>query len=101
MEAIFQHDAATAVRTLIMRYAQCVDRRDCDGFAALFTEDAILGDDNFSYDTPEAIRAVPKSMEVYAKTYHVVWNHLSDLSNDSGTGEVYSDSPSVGSREAP
>jgi hypothetical protein len=83
------NESAEAVRNLVMRYAHCVDSKDCEGFGALFTADATLGDDNFSYRTAAEIRSVPKSMHVYAKTFHAVWNVLTDLSDNEGVGEVY------------
>ena len=78
------------LRRLIMRYAQCVDRRDADGFAALFASGAALEGETFRYDTREHIRAVPASMTTYTQTYHTVWNQIFDIADDSGTGEVYS-----------
>jgi hypothetical protein len=80
----------SALRRLIMQYAQCIDRRDEFGFAALFATGAVLDGETFRFGTPEEIRAVPGSMKVYTKTYHTIWNQLFEINGDGATGEVYS-----------
>lgn len=79
-----------ALRRLVMRYAHCCDRRDGDGFGALFAKDAVLEGPGFRFSTPRQIGGVPLLLNQFEKTYHTLQNLLFETSGDRATGEAYS-----------
>jgi hypothetical protein len=79
-----------ALRRLIARYAQCCDRRDGLGFAALFTDDAVLEGPGFCFRTRAEISGVPSLLDRFTKTYHTLLNHVIELHGEHAFGEAYS-----------
>jgi len=80
----------SALRRLIMRYAQGCDHRDGAGFASLFAPSAVLEGAGFRFATPQEIRGVPQQLTVFKKTYHTILNYVVDVNGDRATGEAYS-----------
>jgi len=90
-------DDEAALRALSARYASAADRRDVAAFLTIFDEEARLRVfDPSSSATPrtdrrgrDALAAIPKALERYASTFHLVGNALYDVTGDEATGEVY------------
>lgn len=80
----------SALRRLVMRYAQACDQRDGAAFAALYTPDAVLEGAGFRFAGSEEIGAVPKQLGVFKKTYHTLLNYLVEVNGDRAVGEAYS-----------
>ena len=90
--------AARALERLAFRYASTLDERDQKGFAALFTENAVLtlvrrhrdAADELSRWTGHAeLRLVPEGLKRHLRTLHLVGNRLYELSGDTASGRVY------------
>jgi hypothetical protein len=79
-----------AIRHLVGAYASCCDRRDGDGFAALFAPGAVFESASRSITSPEELRAIPGILLKFTKTYHTVMNHQIVLDGDRAEGELYS-----------
>ena len=91
-------DAATRreLRSLAERYAQGVDRRDVEGFVALFHDDAaIIIHDPSESTEPREVRGterlakVPELIKRYPKTFHMLGQSTYDIGDGEATGEVY------------
>jgi hypothetical protein len=81
-----------AIRRLALRYAQSVDRRDGAALAELFLPEARLDGSGVDVRGAAAIAAMPAAMaRRYARTYHIVHNHLVELDGEEARGEVYSE----------
>ncbi len=86
-----------AISDLVHAYAQCVDRRDADAVARLFTEDGTF----VAYATPggaaepasrstgraQIARAIDTA-RYYRQTTHTIGNHLATVNGDRATGET-------------
>ena len=79
-----------AIRDLVMRYASCADRRDSEGFTALFTDDAVLVGPGFRFSTSGELAGLPQMLAAYVKTYHTVLNIVIDIDGDTASADVYS-----------
>jgi len=91
-------DAATRqeLRSLAERYAWGVDRRDVEGFVALFHDDAaiVIHDPSESTDPRELrgierLAKVPEVIQRYQKTFHLLGQSTYDIGDGEATGEVY------------
>lgn len=88
-------DERVALRTLVEAYAFAVDRRDCEGFVALFTADARLtihdssGAPTGGYAGRRALAELPRRLNRYDRTLHLVHNHEVAIDGDDASGEVY------------
>jgi ketosteroid isomerase-like protein len=91
-------DAATRqeLRSLAERYAQGVDRRDVDTFAALFHEDAVILIHDPSESTQprelrgiERIAKIPEVIQQYLKTFHLLGQSTYEIGDGEASGEVY------------
>ncbi|MFI5956344.1 nuclear transport factor 2 family protein [Cryptosporangium sp. NPDC051539] len=84
--------ARVSLRGLVDLYAFACDRRDGDGFAALFAPDASLVV-HWPGRTPSVITElaqVPVRLGRYDRTFHFVGNHLvSVLRGDDAAGDAY------------
>jgi uncharacterized protein (TIGR02246 family) len=79
-----------ALRELVDAYARAVDRRDGEGFAALFTQDGQVYTDPARRNQGwAALRAIPPRLARYHKTTHFVGQHTVNLDGDTATGEAY------------
>jgi len=84
-----------ALRTLVEAYAFAVDRRDSDGFAALFDVDATLsvhdttGARTGAYVGRHELTDLPKRLSRYDRTLHLVHNHDVVIDGEDASGEVY------------
>jgi hypothetical protein len=87
-----------AIQDLAYRYAAGVDRRDEGLFLSAFHPEATLtvvragpdGKEKVSVRTGhDELRAIPKLIARYAKTFHFVGNHRCEIAGDVATGEVY------------
>ncbi|MGE0668382.1 MAG: nuclear transport factor 2 family protein [Sphingomonadales bacterium] len=79
------------IAKLVHRYAQAVDRGDCDAWAACFTRDVELRVSDgaaLGYDT---IVGIPeRQLKRYSRTFHGVLTQTATLlSADTAEGEVY------------
>lgn len=80
-----------AIKKLKARYCLYVDERDEDGFASLFTEDAVWDGGSFGrYEGQEAIRrffrAIPQMLPF---ALHYVMNPLIEMQGERATGRWY------------
>ena len=89
---------AIALRRVVDCYGMTVDRRDADGFVALFEPDAVLqvfyGPESAGPSSESRghgdLRAIPTGVgDRFAKTFHFVGNHVCDVSGEEATGEAY------------
>lgn len=86
-----------ALRALGAGYATSVDRRDTDGFVAVFAPDAVLRvHDPGVYDEPrsvlhgsEELARVIERISVYDATFHFLGQATYAGDGDGATGEVY------------
>ena len=86
-----------ALRELVDTYALAVDKRDGALFAGLFTADASLdiyevGQDQpaLTYQGTQEIHSVVDLVAQFACTFHVVANHLVDVTGEGkATGSTY------------
>jgi hypothetical protein len=83
-------------RELVDAYAICADRRDADGFAALFASDATLtthqpdGDLHHTFIGVGEIASIPERLRRYDRTIHHVTTHLVSAAGPGlATGEAY------------
>lgn len=84
------------IRALVDSYAFCVDSREHERTAGLFTPDGVLR--IFERNNPVAVRErfgraeITTAMEGltrYEFTIHFVGNHRSEIDGDEATGETY------------
>ena len=85
-----------ALRTLVDRYAAAVDRRDADAFASLFLPAGVLAvyeDERAAaaveYRGTRELRDVMDLLRFYARTFHLMANHLCEVDGDRASGETY------------
>jgi len=77
------------LRVLVERYARAADRRDGEGFAAVFTGDGTLVVGEHEIRGHDQLGRIPPRLSRYRVTVHVVSNHhLERVDADSATGEV-------------
>ena len=82
-----------ALQDLAFAYGAMADRRDVDGFTALFLPDATLtarrgNGDPAVYQGAERLAEIPARLGRYDETFHAVTNHRCEISGDSATGEA-------------
>jgi len=82
-----------ALQDLAAAYAATADRRDVDGFTALFLPDATLtarrGDgEPATYQGTDRLAEIPARLGRYRQTFHVVTNHRCEITGDTATGEA-------------
>jgi ketosteroid isomerase-like protein len=82
-----------ALHDLALAYAATADRRDVEGFTALFLPDATLtarrGDGEPAvYQGTERLAEIPARLGRYRETFHVVTNHRCEVTGDIATGEA-------------
>jgi ketosteroid isomerase-like protein len=88
-------DDRVALRALVEAYAFAVDGRDCAKFVDLFSDDATLGVYDVSgaatgsYAGRGELDQLPRRLERYDRTMHLVHNHDVQLDGDEASGEVY------------
>jgi uncharacterized protein (TIGR02246 family) len=89
-------DDRLALRALVDAYAQAVDARDADRFAALFAPDGELvvyepdePEPSISWRGPDELREVMKLLSSYSTTFHLMANHTCEIDGEAATGEVY------------
>jgi uncharacterized protein (TIGR02246 family) len=85
-----------AIADLVHGYAQRLDRRDPEGVAELFTQDAMF----VAYTTPGAeepttrcrgradIAEAMRTVRHYRATAHTIGNHVASVDRDRATGET-------------
>ncbi len=85
-----------ALRDLMARYYQAVDRRDFDTVAACFTEDAYVhfrldqrGTTGAETRGREAILGFIRGVARYSVTTHFMGNHLAEINGDDAEVETY------------
>lgn len=77
------------LRVLVEGYARAADRRDGDGFAAVFTGDGTLVVGEHEIRGHDELVRVPPRLSRYRVTVHVVANHHVELvDGDLARGEV-------------
>jgi hypothetical protein len=80
----------SALRRLVMSYAQACDQRDGAKFGSLFSPAAALEGPGFRFASPAQIRSVTDQLKAFEKTYHTILNCVVEISGDRASGEVYS-----------
>ena len=88
-----QVDDLVLLRQLVDRYADAVDRRDIDGFSALFGDGGTLTLPALGPGEPSTLsgHSLPAALEplaVYDRTFHHVGAAVFDLDGDRATGTV-------------
>lgn len=78
-----------AIQQLMYRYARCADAKDFDGFADIFTQDAVFNYSGREVTPLGAIQDMMHALEKYTTTLHQVHNTLYEVSGDTATGETY------------
>lgn len=81
-----------AIRELVFRYAQAIDRRDFKALGEVFAEDAVLKLPHLkarAEGREQVVATISPIADMYAKTFHTVSNHLVKLQGDEATGETY------------
>src|SRR5690625_6553895 len=74
----------TSVLDLLARFVHCLDRRDFDGYAALFTEDCRLNLPHATHRGRAGLAAfVSADLGGYAATHHSTSDHLVRLDGDT------------------
>ena len=67
----------TSVLDLLARFVHCLDRRDFDGYAALFTEDCRLSLPHATHHGRAGLASfVTADLGDYAETHHSTSDHL-------------------------
>ena len=87
-------DDIVMLRQLVDRYADAVDRRDSEIFAALFGDEGTLTMPPLGGSEPTRLKggAVRKALEplaVYDRTFHHVGGAVFDVEGDTATGRVH------------
>ena len=88
-----QSDDLVLLRQLVDRYADAVDRRDIDGFSALFGDGGTLtlpalGPGEASTLSGDTLPAAREPLAVYERTFHHVGAAVFDVDGDTATGRV-------------
>ena len=78
-----------AIRTLMARYYQAVDRRDFDTVGGCFTDDAFVDFMGNERRGREAIQQYISGVAGYAVTTHFMGNHLAEIRGDGAEVETY------------
>ena len=78
-----------AIQQLMYRYARCADAKDYDGFADIFTDDAVFNYSGREVTPLGAIQQMMRALEKYTTTMHQVHNTLYDVNGDIAIGETY------------
>jgi ketosteroid isomerase-like protein len=82
------------LRALAEAYARTVDRRDVEGFVALFDSNAV----NSVHDADgesrvirgsEELARIPELIQMFPKTFHFLGQSTYDIGDGEATGEVY------------
>ncbi|WP_017613926.1 nuclear transport factor 2 family protein [Nocardiopsis salina] len=78
--------ARTELLDLLARFVHCLDRRDFEGYAALFTEDCRLSLPHASHHGRAGLAAfVAADLGGYAATHHSTSDHLVRIEGDTAT----------------
>ena len=88
-----QGDDLVLLRQLVDRYADAVDRRDIEGFSALFGDGGTLtlpalGPGEASTLSGDSLPAALEPLAVYERTFHHVGAAVFDVNGDTATGRV-------------
>jgi uncharacterized protein (TIGR02246 family) len=78
------------IRRLINDYARGADTRDGELFASVFVEEGVLELAGRETVGRHRLAKIPRMLEQYARTYHMVHNVTIDVEGDRATGEIYS-----------
>ena len=78
-----------AIRDLLMRYGQAVDRRDFDRVAACFTPDASYAGSLGAGDIGGALAALRERMQRFEITMHFISTQVIELAGDQARCETY------------
>ena len=82
----------------MQRYAQAVDRRDYETLVSLMEPDGVIEVHDDDPDRSDPLRSMRgraeidrrmRSIERYVKTWHLIGNHLVEVSGDAATAETY------------
>lgn len=77
-----------AIADLLVEYARCVDEGDWPGFAALYTEDAVLEIAGGRREGLAEIEAAGDLVAAYAATHHMSATHGIDVDGDHATARA-------------
>jgi len=78
-----------AIQRLMYLYARCADRKDYDGFAAVFCDDAEFDFAGTIVAGCAAIQKMMRNLDQFSRTLHQVHNTLYDVAGDTASGETY------------
>ncbi|MGP3980549.1 nuclear transport factor 2 family protein [Streptomyces sp. KR80] len=79
-----------AISDLLVAFARCLDEKDYDGYAALFTEDGILRLPGVEHQGRAGLAAfVANDLGRYERTHHISTNHQIAVDGDSATSRSY------------
>jgi hypothetical protein len=95
-DRITQLESREAIKELRAEYCYCIDARNWDGYAALFTEDAHLSFGPVGeYDGRDEVRDFAEHVvgEEHPFLAHMVHNPTLSIDNESATGRWYFEVP--------
>ncbi len=75
-----------ALRRLVEQYARAVDQRDPELLLGVFTADAVLSTLRGEVRGHEQLRSIPRRLERYRATMHLLGSHHTEADDDGARG---------------